>query len=336
MATNPYTEVTITGYNTNPPPDDGSETSDNEITWAKHKTKLSDPLKTAIETTQSNITTAFDSTPNTDADEDNPFQGSIGFQSSEITISSGSATPTRTHHTVDTEADASSDDLDTLDTGSVSNGALLIIRAANAGRTVVVKHEAGGPGQIHLAKGGDFSLDNADKSIVLQRRDADWYEPSSTDAGIVIASQQATKTDTDSTTSTSFVDITGLSVTTNTPASSASRFKLIFTGMAGASNANSDVMFRFVRDSTAIGVGDAAGSREQATGVAGFADTQTGTQESVALSYTDSPVSAAALTYKVQWRVDAGTAYLNRASNDADNSGQARSISNLIVEELRE
>lgn len=60
---NPYTEVSISNYNANPPADDGSETSDNQITWAKHKTKLSDPIKTAYESTQTNITTAFAKVP---------------------------------------------------------------------------------------------------------------------------------------------------------------------------------------------------------------------------------------------------------------------------------
>lgn len=54
----PYSEVSITGYNSNPPEDDGTEASSNEVSWAKHKTKLGDPLKTAIENTQTNITSA--------------------------------------------------------------------------------------------------------------------------------------------------------------------------------------------------------------------------------------------------------------------------------------
>ena len=56
---NPYTEVTIVNYNANPPPDDGSQTAANEVEWAKHETKLSGPLKTGIESTQTNITAAF-------------------------------------------------------------------------------------------------------------------------------------------------------------------------------------------------------------------------------------------------------------------------------------
>lgn len=41
-----YTKPTLSGYNDNAPPDDGSNLSNNEVTWSKHKTKLGDPLKT--------------------------------------------------------------------------------------------------------------------------------------------------------------------------------------------------------------------------------------------------------------------------------------------------
>lgn len=54
MAT--YNEVSIVGYNANPPEDDGTQASSNEVSWAKHKSKLGDPVKTAIEGTQTAIT----------------------------------------------------------------------------------------------------------------------------------------------------------------------------------------------------------------------------------------------------------------------------------------
>lgn len=54
-----FDEPTISGYNANPPPDDGTASSDNEIEWSKHKSKLGDPVKTLAETTVTNITTAL-------------------------------------------------------------------------------------------------------------------------------------------------------------------------------------------------------------------------------------------------------------------------------------
>ena len=54
-----YTPVTITGYNTSPPPDDGSTGTNNQLTWAKHKDKLGDPIKTAVESINTNVSAAF-------------------------------------------------------------------------------------------------------------------------------------------------------------------------------------------------------------------------------------------------------------------------------------
>lgn len=59
---NPYTSVSVSNYNLNPPSDDGSEIPANQVTWSKHKSKIGDPLKTAIEQTQTAISTAFGKT----------------------------------------------------------------------------------------------------------------------------------------------------------------------------------------------------------------------------------------------------------------------------------
>ena len=56
---NQFTEPSISGYNDTPPSDDGANTSANEITWAKHKTKLTDPLKNYVDSVVSNVTSAF-------------------------------------------------------------------------------------------------------------------------------------------------------------------------------------------------------------------------------------------------------------------------------------
>lgn len=55
----PYTTVAVADYNLNPPSDDGAQTPANEINWSKHKTKLGDPLKTAIEAINTNVGSAF-------------------------------------------------------------------------------------------------------------------------------------------------------------------------------------------------------------------------------------------------------------------------------------
>ena len=59
----------------------------------------------------------------------------------ELTISSGAVTATQGHHSVDTEADASTDDLDTIN-GLDSND-LLLLFAADGARTVRIRNGAG-------------------------------------------------------------------------------------------------------------------------------------------------------------------------------------------------
>jgi hypothetical protein len=54
-----YSSVTVTGYNVSPPPDDGSQVSSNVADWAGIKDKLTDPLKTAIESINTNVGSEF-------------------------------------------------------------------------------------------------------------------------------------------------------------------------------------------------------------------------------------------------------------------------------------
>ena len=56
---NPFTAPSLTGYNDDAPPDDGSNVAANEIEWQKHIDEIGDPLKTYSQAIASNITTAF-------------------------------------------------------------------------------------------------------------------------------------------------------------------------------------------------------------------------------------------------------------------------------------
>lgn len=100
-------------------------------------------------------------------------------QGSELTIASGVITATHSYHTVDTESDAASDDLVTINGGSVS-GQRLTIRAADSARTVVAKD---GSGNLTLA--GDFSMDNAEDTLELiyDQTGTQWLETSRSNNG---------------------------------------------------------------------------------------------------------------------------------------------------------
>lgn len=59
MPVNPYSSVAISGYNASPPPDDGSNVAANRVEWAKHKVKLTDPLKALAEGINTQSLAAF-------------------------------------------------------------------------------------------------------------------------------------------------------------------------------------------------------------------------------------------------------------------------------------
>ena len=96
----------------------------------------------------------------------------------ELTIATGAITVNSPKHIVDTEADAASDDLDTINGGYADY--ILILSPANTARTVVVKD---GTGNLRLA--GDFTMDNSHDHIMLYYDDIDnaWYELSRSDNG---------------------------------------------------------------------------------------------------------------------------------------------------------
>ena len=54
-----WSTVSVSGYNSSPPSDDGSTTTANEVKWSTIKTKLPDPLKTALESVISKLDTAL-------------------------------------------------------------------------------------------------------------------------------------------------------------------------------------------------------------------------------------------------------------------------------------
>lgn len=101
--------------------------------------------------------------------------GDIAFEqlnlgeADEVTIASGVITVTLTHHTIDTEANAASDELDSID-GEVE-GDVLVLRLESAARLVTVKHNTG---NIYFADGNDFELDDENKSLILFYNGTKW------------------------------------------------------------------------------------------------------------------------------------------------------------------
>ncbi len=99
-----------------------------------------------------------------------------GSAESELTIASGSVTPTASTHSIDTEADASADDLTHIDQTNHPDGRIILIHSENASRVVTVKHDVAGNGKILLVDDLDLILDDPEDYLILQRVGTTWQE----------------------------------------------------------------------------------------------------------------------------------------------------------------
>lgn len=86
----------------------------------------------------------------------------------ELTIAAGLVAVTHTHHTIDTEADAAGDELDTISGGTAGDRLLLFAEAS--GRVVTLKH---GAGNIRTPDGADRTLE-VDGGLGLTFDGANW------------------------------------------------------------------------------------------------------------------------------------------------------------------
>ena len=140
------------------------------------------------------------------------------------------------------------------------------------------------------------------------------------------------KNDSFSTTSSSFVDLTGLTLTI-TPTSASSTILIGYTVQGTGVAATNMGVIQIVRGSTAIGNAAAAGSRSVGnTVVSELAVAEIGQQASF---YMDSPATTSATTYKLQIRQTvSGTVFVNRTNSDTDTSAFGRGTSSLILMEI--
>jgi hypothetical protein len=149
----------------------------------------------------------------------------------------------------------------------------------------------------------------------------------------VVQVKSATKTDTFTTTSSTYTDITSLSVSI-TPTSASN--KIFITCMVNfqGNDGSTTAQLRLMRDSTAIGLGAAAGNRTP--GTAAMISLNNVQLVPGHLSFLDSPAVATATTYKVQIRSDVSgqTVFVNRTPLDTDSANFIRAISTITVMEV--
>lgn len=194
----------------------------------------------------------------------------------------------------------------------------------------------GGAGEPTLYEGETVYL--SDSNTLLTYSGTAWESQASRILQVV----STAKTDTFSTSSTSYTDITGLSATI-TPSSATNTILVVASviGCTGASLTEAPSGLRLVRGATAIGVGAAAGSRT-VTSFASISDSLdysrlnfTYFPRQVTSVFLDSPATTSATTYKVQMLVTTSTGYINRGATDTDSSAFIRGMSSITLIEVR-
>lgn len=142
------------------------------------------------------------------------------------------------------------------------------------------------------------------------------------------------KTDTFTTTSASLTDVTGLTASiTPSATSSLILVQVMIYGSATSTGGGIGEHVALIRDSTQIGLGNAAGNRTRAFSSLPYSpDTQN--LAYLGGTFLDSPATTSSTTYKIQVRVASGTFTINRNGNDADLASQPRTISTITLMEI--
>ena len=157
-----------------------------------------------------------------------------------------------------------------------------------------------------------LNLNGADLTFPSAQGSANQYLRNSGTAGTlefanggkILQVQSTVKTNAFSSSSASFVDVTGLSVSI-TPSSTSSKI-LVFSNFSASGDtwaSGRGLAFNLVRGSTAICQGTGASSTNATTGFNSWADNEGNTKGnhcSVSIQFLDSPSTTSATTYKIQ------------------------------------
>jgi len=193
------------------------------------------------------------------------------------------------------------------------------VRIGPAGQVGIAGANYGTSGQVLTSGGASGAISWADAA-----------------SGSILQVKQAIKTDTFSTATDGFNDVTGLSVDI-TPTSSSSKI-LVLTAVnfshSGGNRTAARVVRRESSTDSVISQADADGSKTRAMWMDRHQEA-TGSSNQVNIQILDSPSTTNALTYKFQvGRIDAGTLRINIGYSESDSSNHARGISTITVMEV--
>lgn len=148
-------------------------------------------------------------------------------------------------------------------------------------------------------------------------------------SGSVLQVVSTLKTDWFTSSSTSFVDVTGYSATI-TPTSTSSKILVLVDVFIAATDITAG-WWQLVRNTTPVAIGTETASHN----VTGGFYSETGTSSGYAftgngLSYLDSPATTSAVTYKVQAKSSGGNVTINKRGTD----GTTSAVSTITLIEI--
>ena len=216
---------------------------------------------------------------------------------------------------------------------TLSGTTLAFAAAPGAGtNNIYVIHQAKAVGTIS-AGAGTVNADSMDNTVIsghdaLAATPADTDEFLVSDAGtikridfshikgVIRQVVSTTKTDTATISSSGFADVSGLTLNI-TPSATSSKVLIKCNITLNHNDQNHTVVFRFLRGSTAVGVGASAGNRLQAsaaTATVGGGDHP----QTVYAEFLDSPSSSSQVVYKIQIANQDGAEVMVNRNNNAD------------------
>lgn len=172
------------------------------------------------------------------------------------------------------------------------NGSGTITGATTMASATSFSSTVSAAGNVTLAGAAVKLLNNSGNPVVGQ-------------AGSILQVSQAVKTNTFTSASATWQDVTGWTVSI-TPTASTNKVMVYFSGYVSLNSGTGTygMMVRLVRDSTTIFVGDARGSGQQASATAGVVVSHYAMP--LINMYLDSPATTSAVTYKLQIYVETG------------------------------
>jgi hypothetical protein len=178
-------------------------------------------------------------------------------------------------------------------------------------------------GLTGLIANANLASSGTASSSTFLRGDRSW----ATVTQSVLQVKQAYKTDVFTTTSGSYVDITGLSVSI-TPSSTSSRILVCST--INCDGYNAQAIFAMVRNSTLIGQSTAGSSFNGFASSYGFGSGSAGS--SMVVNYIDSPSTTSAITYKIQVAKagGSGTVKVNQIENSTYGMTSAITVMEIV------